>query len=122
MKLFESIRNYLSKINLMPTSNQSNPLSHVDIVAVDENRELKESIRKQFAEQEQAMQIRSFKAHGPSCPDNWTCKKEPCFIIEPDRIIVHKKKCVHANGIIMTESLCKCGIRKKRIKDKDFNI
>jgi hypothetical protein len=120
MTLFKFIRDNLSKIGFKASFTPSSSPIGVDMVKVDEHQAIKESIRKQFAEQERAMQIRSTKPHAPSCPDNWTCRKETCFVAEPDRIVVHRKRCVHANGIIPSEPACKCGISKARVKDKDF--
>lgn len=43
--------------------------------------------RKTFEEQQQQMQARAMKAHAADCPDPWTCKKNPCFKWEPDKIV-----------------------------------
>jgi len=43
--------------------------------------------RKNFEEQQEQMQARAMKPHAFDCPDPWTCKKSPCFIWEPDKIV-----------------------------------
>ena len=123
MKLFKFIRESLKNIGFKATyvpKHDSLGVATPDTIKVDEHKAIRESVRKQFAEQDMAMRIRASKAHSSSCVDNWTCKAEPCFVLEPDVIVKHKAKCIHANGVIMTEPMCKCGKSTQRLKDKDF--
>jgi hypothetical protein len=121
MTLFKFIRESLANIGFKANYKPQNTITAIpDTVKEVDHKKQVEAVRKAFAQQEQEMRIRAMKIHSSSCEDNWTCRKEPCYIPEPDKIVKHKKSCVHFYGIIMSEPLCDCGKSKDRRKDKDF--
>lgn len=52
-----------------------------------ENAATRKRVRKAFEEQQQELNARAMKAHDPTCPDTWECKKEQCFVWEPNKIV-----------------------------------
>jgi hypothetical protein len=44
-------------------------------------------VAESIASQWEQLSARALKAHAADCPDPWTCKKNPCFIWEPDKIV-----------------------------------
>lgn len=120
MKLFKFIRESLSHIGFKANYTPTNSISIPETVKEQDHRAIKERVRKAFEQQEKEMKMRAFKQHSASCPDNWTCRADPCFIIEPDKIVKHKKGCVHYNGIIPGEPICECNRGRETIKDFDL--
>lgn len=111
MKIFKYIRDWLTKSGINPTyvpKHDAVGFNTPDTVKEDEQKAIRERVRKSFSQQEREIMIRASKPHSMSCPDNWTCTKNPCFIPVPDIIVVHDKDCVHANGIIMGLQWCEC--------------
>jgi hypothetical protein len=66
-----------SPINPFTPTTQEDPRVHEAI----------KRTRKQFKQQEASMNARALKAHASDCFDNWTCEKDKCFVIEPDKIV-----------------------------------
>ena len=58
-----------------------------------------------FESQWESLNTRVLKPHSGECVDSWTCTKEPCFNVEPDKIVGKKSK----SGT-------------KRAKDKDYSF
>lgn len=117
MKIFEYIRDRLARIRLKAQYAPKADIIEVTpepTVQVDEQNAIKERIRKVFEQQDRDMKIRASKAHSPYCPDSWTCKEDPCFILEPDVIVKHRKNCVHSTGVVMGQPPCECGKGKRK--------
>jgi hypothetical protein len=74
-------------IRTKPVANQT-PIFAMDQVQTDDA--IKNAVRKAFEEQKQAMKARALKAHANNCVDMWTCKKDPCFVVTPDKIVKTK--------------------------------
>lgn len=58
--------------------------------SVQEDPRVHESIkrtRSAFKQQQCAMDMRAMKSHAAECNDPWTCVADPCFVIEPDKIV-----------------------------------
>lgn len=83
--MFEWIKN-LFCFKVKPILNLTSPFSPV----VQEDTRSIESIKRTraaFRKQEFEMKARAFKAHAAECTDQWTCIKDPCFVVEPDKIV-----------------------------------
>jgi hypothetical protein len=73
-------------IKLKAPMNVSNPFTPT----TQEDPRTVQSIKRTraaFKQQEVSMNMRAMKAHAAECNDTWTCSAEPCFIIEPDKIV-----------------------------------
>ncbi len=44
-------------------------------------------VRASMKKQQQDMNTRALKSHDPSCSDVFNCRKDPCFVWAPDKIV-----------------------------------
>ena len=79
---FKKILNLKSKVVCSPL-NPFTPTTQEDPRTIETIKRTRASIRNQ----EVSMNMRALKAHSAECNDTWTCTKDPCFKIEPDKII-----------------------------------
>ena len=85
MLMFEWIKN-LFAFKVKPLINTTTPFTP----STQEDPRTVQSVkntRKAFKDQQVAMQFRAMKAHAADCDDTFTCTSEPCFKIEPDKIV-----------------------------------
>ena len=90
MKLFKFIRDSLANIGFKASyqpKHDSIGLASEPTVKENEDKIVRQRVREAFAAQEKEMRLRSAKPHSFACEDNWTCKKNPCFVVEPDMIV-----------------------------------
>lgn len=83
--MFEWIKN-LFCFKVKPTFNPTTPFAP----SVQEDTRSIEAVKRTraaFRKQEFQMQARAAKAHSAECNDMWTCVADPCFIVEPDKIV-----------------------------------
>lgn len=50
-------------------------------------QEARKRVKQVFENQKEAMNARALKKHDASCADYWLCKRDPCFIPMPDKIV-----------------------------------
>ena len=114
MKLFKFIRESLANIGF-----KANYIPRQDSVGIvpeptvkeTEDRLVKQRIREAFAAQEKEIRLRSSKPHSFSCEDNWTCRKEKCFVVEGDVIVREDSIPARKRGR---------RVRMEVVQDKDF--
>ena len=85
MAMFEWIKNLFS-FKVKPLINPNTPFAP----SVQEDPRTIQSVkntRSAFKQQETEMQFRAMKAHSAECDDSFTCTSDPCFKIEPDKIV-----------------------------------
>jgi len=114
MKIFKFIRESLANIGFttgyVPKHN-SIGIADDQTIKEAEDQIIRQRVREAFAQQEREMRLRSAKPHSFACEDNWTCTKNPCFIVEPDVIVGKQIKPAKKRGR---------PVKIKRVKDKDF--
>jgi hypothetical protein len=59
------------------------PVAQEDTRDAATRKRVAESIERQWEQ----LSARALKAHAADCPDPWTCKRNPCFKWEPDKIV-----------------------------------
>jgi hypothetical protein len=67
----------------MNVSNPFTPTTQEDPRTIETIKRTRASIKKQ----EVSMNMRALKSHSAECNDSWTCTNDPCFKIEPDKIV-----------------------------------
>jgi len=91
MKLFKFIRDSLANIGFKSSyqpKHDSVGVAPEATVKESEDKIVRQRVREAFAAQEKEIRLRSAKPHSFACEDNWTCKKNPCYVVEPDVIVV----------------------------------
>jgi hypothetical protein len=79
---FKRILNLKSKAVCSPLHPYS-PTTQEDPRVMESIKRTRASIK----QQEISMNMRALKSHAAECNDTWTCTKDPCFILEPDKIV-----------------------------------
>lgn len=79
---FKNILNLKSKA-ICTTINPFTPTTQEDPRTIETIKRTRGSIK----QQEVSMNMRALKAHSADCKDSWTCVADPCFILEPDKIV-----------------------------------
>jgi hypothetical protein len=79
---FKRILNLKSKAVCSPLHPYT-PTTQEDPRTIETIKRTRASIKKQ----EVSMNMRALKSHSAECNDSWTCTNDPCFKIEPDKIV-----------------------------------
>lgn len=114
MKLFKFIRDSLANIGFKASyqpKHDSIGLASEPTVKENEDKIVRQRVREAFAAQEKEMRLRSAKPHSFACEDNWTCKKNPCYVVEADVIVGSEIIPAKKRGRKM---------RTETVRDKDF--
>lgn len=114
MGLFKFIRDSLANIRLTASyipKHDSVEIAPEATVKEAEDKIVRQRIREAFAAQEKEIRLRSAKPHSFACEDNWTCQKNPCFVVEADVIVRQDIIPVKKRGQKP---------RVKTVQDKDF--
>lgn len=85
--MLKRITNFLKSMSIKATAT---PIQSPFAPSAQEDtraRETVKRVRQAFKDQAQQIQTMSMKQHGADCIDVMSCRKEKCFIWEPDKIV-----------------------------------
>ena len=85
--MFKKIIDWIKAKQITVTLEDPIKPTHKTVQSDIRDEEAKKRFNKHYDQQEQNVLMMALKQHDPTCRDNITCDKDPCFIRVPDKIV-----------------------------------